>query len=625
MKRYKSAKAFGDAVVKAVHTEEAYVILGPLIAPKPTSWSRGGCCALALALHELRPAELRMIVRRGKPVHVVYVDGDTYIDAEGPQTLDELEARWSLPRAPARVHKLDKLMLQRAGVKCPPPGALVEYLEQRVGRLQNPSGATPVNRALYEKVKAEAKLKFDVYPSIYANSWVVQEYKRRGGKYRGVGAGLTKWYAEKWVDLARSTDKQGRVKKWVECGRPKAGKRAYPKCVPLAKARSMSPKERRSAIKRKRKVERKTPLRSKSGGSRKPKMVKTYTKPKTKSQAQKRKRVDAAIEKRRKEVERQKVLKEVARKSNPAAKKRRVHKLEKQMEAAGKGAAVGTAVGGIALMPLGPAASLAGAATGSYVGGKVAAKRAAKKHKEEVRRKKAQANPRPFDNRPHNWDEVLIRKGAVCKTRGQILGHYMKHRKDIWPFLRNQFVMVIFAPSKNKFVRRRNGPDGEYIKLTKLKGVDDPSSFEYWIKRRVIEFHPTLMSKRTQLVWFDMDAHESKSDKAMAKALRKMKASVPGVKKVLRKLGAKKLHVYHSGTGRGMHVEGMLDSPRDVDAFRKKLREALHEHFANDPDVLAKGTAKAGQVKLDTSTLHRLGSLRAPYSMTVQGGYKKPA
>ena len=30
-----------------------------------------------------------------------------------------------------------------------------------------------------------AKHKFDVYPSAYANAWLVREYKKRGGKYRG--------------------------------------------------------------------------------------------------------------------------------------------------------------------------------------------------------------------------------------------------------------------------------------------------------------------------------------------------------------------------------------------------------------------------------------------------------
>ena len=41
----------------------------------------------------------------------------------------------------------------------------------------------PKNPALYARVKAEAKRKFKVYPSAYANAWLVRTYKKRGGKY----------------------------------------------------------------------------------------------------------------------------------------------------------------------------------------------------------------------------------------------------------------------------------------------------------------------------------------------------------------------------------------------------------------------------------------------------------
>ena len=44
-------------------------------------------------------------------------------------------------------------------------------------------GAKPTNPKLYASVKAEAKRKFAVYPSAYANAWLVREYKKRGGKY----------------------------------------------------------------------------------------------------------------------------------------------------------------------------------------------------------------------------------------------------------------------------------------------------------------------------------------------------------------------------------------------------------------------------------------------------------
>jgi hypothetical protein len=51
------------------------------------------------------------------------------------------------------------------------------------GNIIKPRKGSPSDKELYERVKAEAKRKFDVYPSAVANAWVVAEYKRRGGKY----------------------------------------------------------------------------------------------------------------------------------------------------------------------------------------------------------------------------------------------------------------------------------------------------------------------------------------------------------------------------------------------------------------------------------------------------------
>lgn len=121
-----------------------------------------------------------------------------------------------------------------------------------------PCRPRPRDAKLYAAIQTQAKRKF-VWPSIYANSWVVREYKRQGGRYaptcaasRQARQGLRKWFDEEWVDLSRPLG-PGR---WAACGRPTAGKRAYPKCVPLAKALALSPDEIRSAIRRKREVER---------------------------------------------------------------------------------------------------------------------------------------------------------------------------------------------------------------------------------------------------------------------------------------------------------------------------------------------------------------------------------
>tara|TARA_B100000941_G_C28261756_1_gene426918 strand:- start:416 stop:679 length:264 start_codon:yes stop_codon:yes gene_type:complete len=80
--------------------------------------------------------------------------------------------------------------------------------------------------------------------------------------------GLNTWFKQNWVDIG-SKKKDG---SFAKCGRSKQkadAKRKYPKCVPLAKARSMSAAQIKSAVSRKRKAQR----RGNSGG--KPINVKT--------------------------------------------------------------------------------------------------------------------------------------------------------------------------------------------------------------------------------------------------------------------------------------------------------------------------------------------------------------
>ena len=50
---------------------------------------------------------------------------------------------------------------------------------------QTSSGSKAKNPGLWSKVKSEARSKFDVYPSAYANAWASKEYKKRGGSWGG--------------------------------------------------------------------------------------------------------------------------------------------------------------------------------------------------------------------------------------------------------------------------------------------------------------------------------------------------------------------------------------------------------------------------------------------------------
>ena len=76
---------------------------------------------------------------------------------------------------------------------------------------------------------------------------------------------LRKWVKEKWVDIG-APKKNG---KYQPCGRSKGSKRKYPKCVPIAKAKSMTAGQKKSAVSRK---------RAASNTGPKPKNVATFTK-----------------------------------------------------------------------------------------------------------------------------------------------------------------------------------------------------------------------------------------------------------------------------------------------------------------------------------------------------------
>ena len=107
----------------------------------------------------------------------------------------------------------------------------------------------PTNKTLYNKVKSDAKKKFKHYPSLYASSWIVREYKKRGGKYKGrknpskksksrsksrKKTGINKWFAEQWVQV----EPYLRTGSKVNCG---ASNRQTKACRPLKRVDSTTP------------------------------------------------------------------------------------------------------------------------------------------------------------------------------------------------------------------------------------------------------------------------------------------------------------------------------------------------------------------------------------------------
>ena len=84
---------------------------------------------------------------------------------------------------------------------------------------------------------------------------------------------LKKWLAENWVDIG-APKKGGGYKKCGRSKQKKDAKRKYPKCVPAAKAASMTKQQIKSAVSRKR--------AKKQGVGGKPTNVKTIIKKRSK-------------------------------------------------------------------------------------------------------------------------------------------------------------------------------------------------------------------------------------------------------------------------------------------------------------------------------------------------------
>lgn len=60
----------------------------------------------------------------------------------------------------------------------------------------------PINKTLYEQVKKKADTIYKK-PSAYKSGYIVQEYKRQGGKYRAITKDrpLADWFKEDWKDV----------------------------------------------------------------------------------------------------------------------------------------------------------------------------------------------------------------------------------------------------------------------------------------------------------------------------------------------------------------------------------------------------------------------------------------
>lgn len=106
-----------------------------------------------------------------------------------------------LPRLP---DELREDILSAGGFRQPDRiGLAGAGYQRKAARRRAPAKRVPTDSALYAACKRDAKRRFRSWPSARASQWLVAEYGRRGGRYRGGSSSgnLSRWQREAWKNL----------------------------------------------------------------------------------------------------------------------------------------------------------------------------------------------------------------------------------------------------------------------------------------------------------------------------------------------------------------------------------------------------------------------------------------
>jgi hypothetical protein len=77
-------------------------------------------------------------------------------------------------------------------------GEAIDLLEKNV----------PKSKKKWANCKGQAKKKFDVYPSAYANAWAAKCYKKKGGKWKSIKENIAPYIDSMEIDNSEEDTKE---------------------------------------------------------------------------------------------------------------------------------------------------------------------------------------------------------------------------------------------------------------------------------------------------------------------------------------------------------------------------------------------------------------------------------
>jgi hypothetical protein len=208
-----------------------------------------------------------------------------------------------------------------------------------------------------------------------------------------------------------------------------------------------------------------------------------------------------------------------------------------------------------------------------------------------------------------NLDAVIIDSPTtgIKMTKKDVLDYYStpEIKRRLFAQLKNKDLVTVMNREPNVPIVRRYRKKDEPIRMAKGKDID------WYTQRRYSEFHPAL-SEKADHVWVDIDAGKDVG-------VEELKPAVRAVQRELKKVpGVQKTDVAFSG-GTGFYVRGQLNAKRDTNTLERTLKRIMGK-LARRRNSYTVQPPKANEIRLDVSTYHDQGSIRAPYSLNSETG-----
>jgi len=151
--------------------------------------------------------------------------------------------------------------------------------------------------------------------------------------------------------------------------------------------------------------------------------------------------------------------------------------------------------------------------------------------------------------------------------------------------------------------------------VKRLKNEELLKSWNVINNGRTVEFHIVLPTQYSRIYWIDLDPKEKFPFETVYEIAEKIKNLC------LKNISNTSDVVINYTGGRGMYVIGFLNKEQDVNKIKNTLKELIESNIIPEyPKTTLGFTKESDNMRIDLSTLHKLGSIRSPYSLNATTG-----